>query len=157
MSEHAGPIDSLIADFRLNAKRLKEMPLDSIQAVNDELRNNTYPSMIALAEQIAEVDEIIQEVVEHQESYISTDLGRQILETVTIGFALIKMIKELEIEDQFAKKRLTDIVDAFEKSAELTMMGVSDAVPGDDEDEEEGDEDEVENSPSISIQEIPDA
>lgn len=145
--QHAGPIDSLIADFRLAMRRLKERPLDSIEAVNRELHDNVFPSMIALAEQIAEVDEVIQEVVEHQESYISVELAGQISETIAVGFALIKTMRDLEISDQLAKKRLDDLAAAFEKSAELTMMGVADAAPDEDEDdpdEDDPDEDESE-------------
>lgn len=154
MSKHVGPIDSLIADFRLNMKRLKEAPLNSFQAVNEELYNNIYPSVIAITEQIFEVDEVIQEIVEHHESYISIELAGQISETIAIGFALIKVIKELKIENQLAKKRLSDLAGAFEKSAELTMMGVSDATPEDDEDDEDKDGEEAENSMIATVQEI---
>ena len=138
--EHTpGPVDSLIADFRLAIKRLKEAPLKSLKDVNQELIFNTYPSMIALAEQIAEVDDVIQEVVEQQDSYIHPSLAAQILSTVAAGGVLIEEIKKIPLDD-LQRKRLDDLVAQFEHSAELTIMGVSDATTDADADEDEPEE-----------------
>ena len=136
----ASPMDSLIADFNLSIRRLAETPLKSIKDINDELRLNLYPSLIAIAEQVAEVDEVMQEVVEHQESYIHPQLTAQIFQTIAIALELTKEVKALELDD-FTKKKLTKLITAFEHSAELTAMGVNEATTDIDDDDDDDDDD----------------
>jgi len=144
-TEHTTPMDSLIADFNLHIKRLKKTPPTSVEEMTKELIFNVYPSMIALAENIAEVDEVIQEVVEQQDSYIRPELAAQIFATIAAGAVLIELTQELMPDlDDLKKKKLADAIKAFEKNAELTAMGVGDAItdPGDDDEDDEDDEDE---------------
>lgn len=142
--EHTpGPMDSLIADFRLSMKRLKDRPLASIDEVNTELRMNVYPSMIALAEQVAEVDDIIQEVVEQQDSYLQPELAAQIFATIGAGGELAEEVRRLAPAlDDLARKKLLDLVRKFEHSAQITVTQLADAVvePGDGEPDEDLDE-----------------
>lgn len=153
-----GPIDALIADFRVSRKRLlswvtEELPKtdtnEAIKFVVMEIANNVYPSLIAEAEQIAEVDEVIQEVVEQQDSYIQPDLAAQILHTATLGESVVTEVKKVlnEIND-LKRKRIKELLDAFEQSVEITVMGVTNAsvivdsnTENDDDDNESDDED----------------
>lgn len=135
-----GPVDNLIADFRVARNRLKETPIEDFDALNAELRDNTYPCMIALAEQIAEVDEIIQEVVDHQESYILPELEGQIAQTLVIATALIGEVKKVLPQlDDMSIGRISKVIAELSKSIELTGMGVSEASEQSDENED-GDE-----------------
>jgi hypothetical protein len=142
----SGPMDSLIADFRLSIKRLKEKPLKSLEEITKELTLNVYPSLIALAENVAEVDEVIQELVDQQESYIQKQLAVQIFATLTAGGVLVELIKEeMATFDDLKRKKFAASVHAFEHSAELTAMGVTEAI-GEDEDEDEDEDEKTEPS-----------
>jgi hypothetical protein len=137
-------MDSLIADFRVARKRLKESPPTTVEGMIEELRNNVYPSMIALAEQVAEVDEVVLEMSEQQDSYIQSELAAQIFSTIAIGGQVLEEVRNLmpEMSDLTAK-RLKDLLDGFEHSMELTVMGVSEATIEDDgEDGDDGEEEE---------------
>lgn len=153
MSE-TSPTDSLIADFRLSMKRLKETPLSTPEAVSRELQLNVYPSLIALAEQIAEVDEVVLELTEQGDSYLQPELAKQIFEMIALGAGVVDEARKLlPSVDDLARKRITELLDGFEKSIELVIMGINDAVvdddddddgTGDDKDEDEDDKDEDE-------------
>ena len=145
-----GPVDSLIADCRIARKRLKETPPEDLEAVVGELRNNVYPMIMAVLEQVAEVDEVIQEVIDQHDSFIQRDLAAQILQTVAVGGALAEEVKTLlpTLDDDLKKKKFVDLIKAFEHSAELTVMGVADAA---DEDEDE-DEDEDDNEEKVETE-----
>lgn len=142
-TEHAaGPIDSLMADFRLSIKRLKETPLKTIKEVNQELQLNVYPSMMATLEQILEIDDVVEEMVNHQGSYIQQELAAQIFHTVALGGGLAEEIRHIiSSMDDMSRKRMEDMLADFEHSMELTIMGVSNATvePGDEDDDENED------------------
>lgn len=163
-----GPMDSLIADFRVARKRLKESPPTTVEGMIEELRNNVYPSMIALAEQVAEVDEVVLEMSEQQDSYIQSELAAQIFSTIALGGQLLEEVRSLlpEMSDDLAAKRVKDLLDGFEHSMELTVMGVSEAtIEDEDEDEVDDDdqggdgdtedEDEVDTKPGKAPEETP--
>jgi len=140
------PVESLIADCRLSRKRLGAEPLADAEAMTKELRNNVYPMFVAVLEQIAEVDDVIQEVVEQQESFIEPELAEQILTTLAAGGALVEEVKTLlDDMDELRRKKFQKIIEAFVHAAELTYMGVSDAADmrqlGDDDDDDDGDDD----------------
>lgn len=135
----AEKLDALIADFRLRRKALKERPITSFEQLNAELCNNFYPCMEALAEEIREVDAVIQEVVEQQESYIDPELVAQILQTLALGEALAREVEKLLLDD-LTKKKLEEIIKAYRHSAEVTTMGVADAATDEILDGVEGEE-----------------
>lgn len=136
-----GPLDSLIADWRISRKRLKENPPTTIEAMVAELRDNVYPSMIALAEQCVEIDEVVLEMSEHQDSFIQRPLAAQIFQTVALGAQVVDEVRAFlpELSD-IAAKKVGALLSEFERSLELTVMGVSDAA-ADDEDEDDEDDD----------------
>ncbi len=142
--QHApGPMDSLIADFRVSMKRLKEHPPESIEDITKELRLNVYPSLVALAEEVAEVDEVVLEMSNQQDSYIQAELAAQIFQTIAIGGQLLKEIRGLlSSMSDLTAKRVKGMLDGFEHSMELTMMGVAEAtLPGDEDEDPENPED----------------
>jgi hypothetical protein len=156
MSE-TSPMDSLIADFRVSMKRLKESPLSSAEDVSRELQLNVYPSLIALAEQIAEVDEVVLELSEQGDSYLQPELAKQIFQTIALGAAVIDETRKILplVDDDLARKRIKDLLDGFAHSMELTVMGVNDAVvddDGDDGDDGDKDEDEDENEDEVDTE-----
>jgi sugar-specific transcriptional regulator TrmB len=150
-----GPIDALIADFKINRKRLKEHTPKSIKELTDELCNNVYPSMIALAEQIAEVDDIMQETIEQQDSYLQQEAAAQILHTVALaGGLLVEVEKIVPTLDDMTKKRVEALIKDLEQSMELTSMVVTDATVDFDTEDEEGTEDEDEDEDEEEEEEI---
>lgn len=122
----AEKLDVLIADFRLRRKALEKQPIESLEQLNNELCKNLYPCMEALAEEIREVDAVIQEVVEQQESYISSELTAQILQTIALGEAVAREVEKLVLDD-LTKRKMEEIIKAYRHSAEITTMGVADA------------------------------
>ena len=149
------PTTVLIRDFRLNRKRLLQwLPdvLEKAETLEDlkgalayvvgEIANGVYPSLIAEAEQIAEVDEVIQEVVDQQESYLHPELSGQIFQTLAIGGALAGEVRRVaeDLDDDLKRKKLNDLVDAFVKSSELTEMAVNEASSFDDDDDDDDDD-----------------
>lgn len=153
-----GPMDALIADFRVTRNRLRDSPPTTIKAMVEELRNNVYPSMIALAEQIAEVDEVVLEMSEQGDSFIQPELAAQFFSTIAIGAQVLEEARNFlpEMSD-LARKRVKDLLDNFEQSMELTFMGISEATvdPGDEEEEEEEGEDTDKESEGDEPENIP--
>lgn len=148
----SGPLDTLIADFRVSRKRVLRYLAedfedadikDSLRYVINEIANNIYPSFIAEAEHIADVDDVIQEVIEQQQSFVHPELAAQIFHTIAIAVSLIEEIKKVAPGfDDLARKKFVDLIAAFEQSAELSVMGITDATPDESEsDDEDGDED----------------
>lgn len=141
----AGSIDTVIADYRRSANRLKKKPIDSWEALNNELVNNVYPSLIMLAEQQAETIDIVDEMADHHDSYIQPDVAEQIFTTVALGSKAAEFLRaQAEALDDLAKKKLLSFIDEFERSLELTTMTVASiTVTGDDDDgdDDDGDED----------------
>lgn len=136
-----GPIDSLIADIRVSLKRLKKAPIESWDALNRELQFNAYPTMLAICEQIAEVDDVIQEVVEQQESYLQPELAAQILKSIALGAALVEEVKKMITDlDDVARKRWSELLAEYEKETELAIMGLQDAMIDGDDDGDDGDD-----------------
>jgi hypothetical protein len=139
----AGPIDSLIADINISLKRLKKTPIDSFDALNKELRFNVYPTMSAICDQIAEVDDVIQEVVEMQESYIQPEAAAQIFKSFAVGALVVEEIKKLISDfDDVTAKRWNELLAEYEKETELAAMIVQEAIemdegPGDEDEEPE--------------------
>jgi cobalamin biosynthesis protein CobT len=140
----ASPTDALIADVRISRKRLKDEPPKSIAALVDELVNNVYPTIMAALEQIAEVDEVMQEVVEQQESYIHPRLAAQIFQTIALVGALINEVKKLEVDD-LTRKKLADLMAALTHSVELSAMGVGEATTDFDVDADGGEDEDDDN------------
>ncbi len=148
-TEHTpGPIDSLIADRRLVRKRLLANPLKTIEDINNYICNEDIPTEIAILEQVAEQDDVIQEVVEQLGSYIQPDLARQIFDTIMLGGELLEETRKLLLGlDDLARKRVVDLCNSFEKSMELTVMGVTEATVEDEDEDEDDDDDEGEDKP----------
>lgn len=140
-------MNGLVADIRALRKRLREKPLMDLQQFNNELVNNLYPAMEALAEQIAEVDGVIQEVVEQQESYLHPEFAAVIMGALALGEELAKAVENLEVDD-LTRKKLHHLVAAYRLAAGQAAAGVADATvfEQDEEDTEDGgEEDEAED------------
>lgn len=143
MAETAGPIDSLIADANALIKRLKKTEFKTPDDVRLELVNNTYPMIVATLENVAEVDEVVFEMSEQQESYITDELAAQIFSTIAAGGVLVELLQGVEVDD-LMKKKIADAIKNFERQAELTVMAVASDDDGDDSDEEESAPSEIE-------------
>jgi len=136
------PLESLVADFKFSVSRLGKTPPDSVRRLVDELKNNVYPSLIALAEQLIEVDGVIQEVVEPTESYLTRDLADLIAMTIACGGMLCSMVEGmLESMDDMTKQRAKKLVEDFTRSANQASIGVALAAGDDEDDDEDSDED----------------
>lgn len=164
-TEHtAGPVESIIADVRVSRKRLLKWvesdlpnmePGEAIRYLVVEMANNVYPTIEATLEQVAEVDEAVLEMVDQQGSFIQPELVAQIFQTINIGGTICDEIKKLNLDD-LTKKKLSDLTAAFEKSAEITTMGVT-ASMTDGDDEDEPPETETPEAPATDTEETIDA
>jgi hypothetical protein len=144
----AGPIDLLTAQIRVSKKRLKKTPIDSWDALNRELRFNVYSTMEAICDQIAEVDDVIQEVVEMQESYLQPETAAQLFKSFALGELMVEEIKKLiPTFDDVTAKRWNELITEYEKETELAVMIIQDAIedPGPGEGDEDEDESESED------------
>ena len=155
----AGPIDLLTAEIRVSKKRLKKAPIDSWDALNKELRLNLYPTLEAICEQIAEVDDVIQEVVEMQESYLQPETAAQIFKSFALGEVIIEEVKKLIPDfDEVTAKRWNELIAEYEKETELAVMIVQDAIdedgPGDEEPELEDEDDEDKTPVEIPVKPV---
>lgn len=140
------PADQLVQDFEAAIERLVAKPIMDFEQLNSELRNNVYPSMMALAEQVSEVDGVIQEVVEQQDSYVTDDLGGQILGVFATALILAEEIEKLSLDD-LNKKKLGEIIKHLRETAQQAAaylheaMGSSVMEEGEGEDDAEEEED----------------
>jgi hypothetical protein len=151
MSENtnASPIESLLADFRLQRKRLASMTFTTPDDARRELMNNVFPSLEALAEQVAEVDNVVTEVIDQQGSFLEEELANQILGTIAVAETLIEAFRPLMLPlDDLAKKKLESAITEYARMAELTVMAVTEAAGLDDDDDDEDDEEESEETPA---------
>lgn len=154
---NSDPITSLIADFRLSAKRLKDTPLTNFEEVTRELSLNVYPSMIALAEQVADsvadVEDILGEVAE--QDYLQPETATQILTTIAAAASVIELLEPvLRDLDDLKRHKIMEAIQIFQKSAEITVMTVTNSVVEDEDDED--DEDDEENIEELDTEESSD-
>lgn len=147
-TQMTGPLGRVVADLHLLISNLKKNDKADIR---QELVFNTYPAMIALAEQIGEIDDAIQELVDQQESYLQPALAGLIETALAIGRELATEISKLAISDDLAKKRIADLVKAYSQSAEMASLAVREAIIDDDED----DNDDTDNGPGDEEDETP--
>ena len=160
------PTDVVKADLRrtrkhflAEAKAIREHDLSAIKtnkekfewlqgkiaSVLEEQANNTIPLLDSSLDQIAEVDEVVEEFISQGESYIQSELAAQIFEVIGLSASMHQeLTKLLPLVDDLQRKRLSEMLDEWERSAELTVMNVNDATSEEDEDgedDEDGDED----------------
>lgn len=137
----SSPVDVLIADIRAAAARLGARKFETPDDVRTVLIDDTYPMMEALAEQLVEVDKIVEEMSQ-PESFLDEDEATQIRNVITIGAALYEIVQGLlPSMNDIDRKKAAEVCAAFESAAQLAMMVVEQATDEDDDDEEE-DEDE---------------
>lgn len=123
------PAESLLEDLRKARQRLQKRPLTTVAEVSRELRDNTYPAMEAIVENIIELDGVIQEVVEHQDSYIQEDLAAKVMAAITAGAVLVDLVKSLLPGlDDITRKKFEEAISVFEVNAQAAVEGISDAV-----------------------------
>ena len=138
-------IAKLITDCEKSRKRLISNPLATSGDVSRELANNVYPMIKAVLEQVLEVDDVVQEVIEHTESFVQPDLAEIIFSALAAGGAIAQLVKELiehgELDD-LRKKRLLDATKTWEELAGLATLAVADAAASDDSDDDSDDDSE---------------
>jgi cytochrome c1 len=135
-----GPIAALIADINVACRRLASIRFETPDDVRAELLNNTYPAIVELAKQTAEVDEIVAEMSEQQGSFIEPELAAEIIAALALGTQLVEEIRKLKLDD-VSKKRVAELCAAYEHAAEVASMSIASAANSDD----EGDDDEVDD------------
>jgi hypothetical protein len=147
----SNPLDRIKADCSVVAKQIKTMIAGDAEvtskAVLEQIAYNVVPLISALADEVAEVDDIVQEVVEREESYLHPEIGQQILGTFALGQAVLAIMREhlLPNMDDIARKKAAELCDGFEKSMELSIITVTAIVDddGDDDDDDDVDPDET--------------
>ena len=123
------PAEILLGDIKQMRQRLQKKPLATIADVNRELRDNTYPTLEAIVDQIVELDGVIQEVVENQDNYLQEDTAARILAALATAAALAEMVKEFLPElDDIRRKRFEDAIQLFEVSAQAAAEEISEAI-----------------------------
>ena len=159
-----GPIDRLKADASISRKGFKKrtgdicsQDLSSMSAKNQlvlvwklfkvvisQVSDDIHPLIDLMCDQLAEQEELYDELVEHQESYIQKDLAIQIFSTIALAGQLVELVREVASQlDDLKRKKIMDAVETLERSAEVTSMAVSNAIEIQEEesDEEESEED----------------
>lgn len=132
-------LQDVIKDLKAQIHRAKN---STYLEAKKELADNVYPSMIALAESVDEtLTDFYAELQE--DNLIQLPLAAQILATLDLGDQLVSAVTELQQLDDLARKRLSEITDAWKKAAAITRENVGAAtVEGDDgEEDDEGEDD----------------
>ncbi len=161
MNQQSNPLDRIKADCSVVAKGLKAMVKKgdaTTTQVLEQLALNVVPLIAALADEVAEVDDIVQEVVAREESYLHPELAQQILGTMALGQAVLQIMREqlLPSMDDITRKKAAELCDGFEKSMELSILTVTTIVDDEGDDDEDGDEeDEVDPDDVDTPLEVP--
>jgi hypothetical protein len=134
-----GPIAALIADINVACRRLASIQFETPDDVRAELLNNTYPAIVELAKQTAEVDEIVAEMSEQQGSFIEPELAAEIIAALALGTQLVEEIRKFKLDD-VSKKRVVELCAAYERAAEVASMSIASAASGEDDEDDEDDE-----------------
>lgn len=135
----SSPVDVLIADIKAAAARLAARKFETPDDVRLVLIDDTYPMMEALAEQLVEVDKIVEEMTQ-PESFLDDEEAQHIRSALALGGALYEIVQKLLPQmNDIDKKKAGEVCAAFENAVQLAMMVVEQATEGDEEDEEEDD------------------
>lgn len=144
------------ADTKLARKALKNADWAEIsteekaQALRVELCENVYPLLESvsrigqkLAEGIEELNGVVSELVEDEESFITPELSDQIGFALGAGQAIAaELLKILpSVTDELLKKRLEDGVKSYQRAAEIAWEGIANAAGDEDDDEDDEEED----------------
>lgn len=134
----ASPIESLIADIKIAARRLSQRSFASVDDAHAEFRDNVYPTLVQICEQMMEVDEIVGDYIENRGSYVEPALAAQIFGALILGSQLVGEVRKLVLDD-VTRERVVKLCDEYERAAEVASRSVGDAVEEveDDEDDDE--------------------
>lgn len=136
-----GPtLESLIADFGAHIARLGALDANEATAADviAELRDNAYPSLVALAEEMRELDAAVAELDEDEES-LDGESSIQIAAALGAGGDLAAAVSEMlpTIEDESKREFLSGLVDRFQASARVAVAVLHRIVTVDDESADE--------------------
>lgn len=127
-----------IADIRLACRRLSTPGFfNTIDDVRRELVDNVYPAMEALAHQVKETIDEVDEIADAQGSFIDEELGQTILGALASAAAVVEEVKKLPLDDM-TKQRIMALCDAHSHAAEVASLAITEAMGF--EDDEEADE-----------------
>jgi hypothetical protein len=144
-------IQFLIKDCKGARKRLLESPLATSAQASSEMANNMYPLLEAILKEIAEVDDVIQEVIDQTESFVQEDLAEAIYAALTAGGQLVSQVAELLSSgdlDDLRKRKLADAAAVYEALAAAAVAAVHDASSDSDDDSDDDDSDDDSNDDS---------
>jgi hypothetical protein len=124
------PVETLIADLQAATQRLKDAPLKTTSDVQRELTLNVYPCMIAVAEQLAEVDGVIQEIVEQQETYLRPEFAALVFAVLGAGAALVETAEKMpqDLLDDVSRHRLQEAIMAWSAISSQLQQALEDAL-----------------------------
>lgn len=126
-------LEALVVDVR--AARSKYLAAAADTELTSERRaiKDLFAAVLALADNITEVDAVVAEMVEHEECYLLPELGQVILSALTSGRDLAQSLsaKVESSDDDLEKKRVTELVTSFSALNQQAMFIVMDAMDDD--------------------------
>lgn len=146
LSETVSKLDRLIADFSLTQKKIRGISAErfDLATVKTILAEDVLPSFIALAREVRDIDDGVQDLFDQEESLIRPDLAAVIMSAFRLGVELADEVEKSlsKLDDDLAKKKLGDKLKGFRQATEVAVMCVDQVMEDDGETDEVGEEEE---------------
>ena len=115
-----------------------------------QLRDNLAPLLEAEAravshelgeihEGLTEIGDVVNEMIEHEESFLRPEVGEQLAGTIQLGMELCAFIDEIGL-DELSRKKAENITRKYKQQALLALDEIEQIMAEDDEDEGEDDD-----------------
>jgi hypothetical protein len=151
--------DRQLADTRIWIKSLANIdpsemsPEDFQQWVIGQLKNELGPLMEASAlanqaevravyEHVGELDVVVNELMDHEESYLRAEVSADLVKTLMLGMQVCQSIVNFDPDDELGKRKLGEAIQEYTQMATVMLDTIEQITEG----EEEDDDDESERS-----------
>lgn len=91
-------------------------------------------------EAINELSDLMDEVIEHEESFLRPEVGKQFTETFLLGLTICELVAGLDPNDDLGKKKLTDAMNKYQQQALVALDEIEQIMADDDEEDEDDDD-----------------
>jgi hypothetical protein len=150
-----GKLGTQLADIKLWRQDLNvaAMEPEAFQAwVVTQLRDNLAPLLEAevralsnelgdVHEGLNELSDVVDEIIEHEGSFLQAGVAKQFTETLMLGLELCELVTNFDPNNELSAKKLGDVMKKYQQQALVAIDEIEQIVAddNDDDDDEESD------------------
>lgn len=139
MNNHTKDVESWLQALPMRVAQMD----DAANWIASEVKLNIAPLMLSsakilddLQDSVDSLNEVVSELIEHEESYLQPDLAQQITTLIQVGMRICEESMQLA-SDEITKKRIGDLVAVYTESAVLVQERVEEITVLEEEENED--------------------